>query len=158
MKQLTLILLLTISASLFAQTKVEVFQTVQQSIVKSFSTLGKDAKHSITDANLDELTVSIVSKEENTIEKNSIVFDLEFKMFDDFYSIPTADGTTVILSFKEPVISKKSKVEFKNLFHEEIETEDFNESAEIWFNFENETDATEFEKRLSQLKKLLNSN
>lgn len=158
MKRVLTILLLIISANLFAQTKVEAFQSVQQSIVKSYSTLGKEAKHIINKADVGELTLSIESKEENTIEKNSIVFDLDFKLFDDFYSIPAAEGTTVILSFKEPVTTRITKIEFKNLFHEEIATEDFSEAQEVWFNFKDESDVTELENNLGQLKKLLHGN
>ncbi len=152
MKRIFTILLIAISSFSYSQTKVEVFQSVQQSITKSYSNLGNGAKHQIT--KVEGLTLTVESKLENAVESNTISFELDFNFFDDFYSIPTDDGAAVILSFKEPVFIKKTKIEYKDLFHEEIETEDFKETTEVWFNFKNEADATQFEKDLNQFKKV----
>ena len=45
------------------------------------------------------------------------------------------------------------KIDFKNLFHEEIFTESHSEESDLWFLFSKEIDANNFEKALIELKK-----
>lgn len=127
-------------------------------IEKSHSNMAAEAMYHVVDQNPEALVLTLEAKEENTIQRLNEQVELDFQLMDDFYALPTPEGVKLVVMFQEPVLFKDSKTEFANLFHEEVEVENFRESNEIWFNFKQEDDASSMESVLTQLKKSLNGN
>lgn len=135
--------------------KEKVLEEIIQLIKKSHSSLGDSAFYEVANINAAALTFGLVSKEKTEVyeEEESLEFDL--KSVSDFYVVPPMNsGFTLIVSLKEKLLISKKKIDYKNLFHEEVVTEDLREESDFWFIFSQESDANKLEKALLDLKKL----
>ena len=126
---------------------------------KAHSNLGDTSFFIVEDAGYNSLTLTLKSTENTTISQTSetFVFNLN-DVLDVFITPPIESKYKLIVNLKNEVLITSTNRQYKNLFHDEVFIEDLREESSLWFNFKNESDASQLEKTLLDLKKLLNSN
>ena len=101
--------------------------------------------------------LSSISKSTHSHVEEFFVMDLN-EVSDVFVIPPMGEEYKVIVSLKKKILITKKNTDYKNLFHDEVITEDIREVEDVWILFSKEKDANNFEKKLLDLKKLLNGN
>ena len=161
MKISTLLIALFCSSFLPAQesSKLELFDLVVQVLQNSYSNFGKESPFIIqkSDSKIFILDLSSISKSTHSQVEEFFVLDL--KQVSDVFAVPPmGEEYKVIVRLKKKILITKKNTDYKNLFHEEVITEDIREVEDVWILFSKEEDANNFEKKLMALKKLLHSN
>ena len=161
MQKVILLLILFYGVFLQAQesNKKEIVDIIVITIAKAHSNLGLDAPFIVDKVDSDNLKLNLhsVTKSIFVQLEESFVFDLN--NLNDVFLAPSMESDfKLIVSLKKETLIIKKTTEFKNLFHEEVITEDLKETSDIWFLFTNESDANILEKALLDIKTLLNSN
>ncbi len=131
-----------------------IFDNVIDAVTKSYSNFGVSSPINIKKSDADSLKLTLYSstKTEISLIEEFFVFDLNDVT--DVFLVPSgADEFKLIVSLKENVLIKKRNTDFKNVFHEEVITEDLRESADLWFLFTTKNDAQKLEIALMEIKK-----
>ena len=134
--------------------KKEVFNSSIKLIEKSHSTLSDSAFFVVKNTDENGLRLELQSFEKTSIYQVEESFVLELNDVTDTYVVPQKSGFTLIVNLKNPALISKKKVDFENLFHAEVITEELREESDLWFLFAKESDANDFEKALTALKKV----
>ena len=133
--------------------KNEVFNKVVQLIETAHSTLSDSAFYLVKNSDNNGLRLVLQSIVKTAINQTEETFELDLNDVTDVYAIPQASGFTLIVNLKNKVLISKKKIDFENLFHAEVITEDLREVSDLWFLFKKESDANSLEKALMDIKK-----
>ena len=133
--------------------KKEVFNKVVQLIETAHSTLSDSAFYLVKNSDNNGLRLVLQSIVKTAINQTEETFELDLNDVTDVYAIPQASGFTLIVNLKNKVLISKKKIDFENLFHAEVITEDLREVSDLWFLFKKESDANSLEKALMDIKK-----
>ena len=133
--------------------KKEVFNKVVQLIETAHSTLSDSSFYIVKNPDENALRLSLQSIEKTPINQTEETFELDLNDVTDVYAIPQASGFTLIVNLKNKVLISKKQIDFENLFHAEVITEDLREESDLWFLFKKESDANSLEKALMDIKK-----
>ncbi|PCI99011.1 MAG: hypothetical protein COB15_04940 [Flavobacteriales bacterium] len=133
--------------------KKEVFNKVVQLIETAHSTLSDSSFYIVKNSDNNGLRLALQSIVKTAINQTEETFELDLNDVTDVYAIPQASGFTLIVNLKNKVLISKKKIDFENLFHAEVITEDLREVSDLWFLFKKESDANSLEKALMDIKK-----
>jgi len=156
----TPILLIAIFCCSFVKAQESSTQNIYNSIVEvltsAHSNFGKESPFIIqkSDSNNYILNLSSISKSTHSQVEEFFVLDL--KHVSDVFAVPPmGEEYKVIVSLKKKILITKKNTDYKNLFHDEVITEDIREVEDVWILFSKEEDANNFEKKIMAMKALL---